>query len=599
MAVAVTGDARKRRALYGVMLSVFLAAMESTVVATAMPTVVASLGGVHIYSWVFSGFLLTSTVTMPLWGRVSDLFGRRPVYLGGLGIFLLGSALSGASQDMVQLIGFRMLQGLGAGSLMTLGMTMIGELFGLEQRARMQGYVSGMWGVASLLGPLLGGLLTDLGSWRWVFYVNLPFGAVAIALLAGALPDATVRRPHAFDWTGVALFTSGISALLVGILEAGRIGVWTGADVLVPLALAAVALAAFVPVERRAGEPIVPFRLFRHRMVLAAGVNGFLSGMAMFGAISFVPLFLQHVSGMSATAAGVVLMPFVLGWVAMSIVSARLVLRVGYRALAVAGMTCLAVAFLLLTRWAPGLTQTVAMRDALLGGIGMGLTFVPMLLSVQSAVARGGLGGLARRAPGRAERRSRHRAALRHRRRGGHRRQPAGARGVAGAGAEGRADLLRGAARGADGHLERRRAGRGRGPAARGRATAGRPADPAAEALPHPWLRGREPRVGARVAGGPVHAGCAARPAVRRAAALRAAGDGRRARGRADEGIAISRSAAGFPGRVGVRSRRPFDGRGEPAMARWGSGGHIGAPSQEGSLCTSTSATRRRSGSTA
>src|SRR5213083_3006189 len=387
MAVAVTGDARKRRALYGVMLSVFLAAMESTVVATAMPTVVASLGGVHIYSWVFSGFLLTSTVTMPLWGRVSDLFGRRPVYLGGLGIFLLGSALSGASQDMVQLIGFRMLQGLGAGSLMTLGMTIIGELFGLEQRARMQGYVSGMWGVASLLGPLLGGLLTDLGSWRWVFYVNLPFGAVAIALLAGALPDATVRRPHAFDWTGVALFTSGISALLVGILEAGRIGVWTGADVLVPLALAAV-----VPVERRAGEPIVPFRLFRHRMVLAAGVNGFLSGMAMFGAISFVPLFLQHVSGMSATAAGVVLMPFVLGWVAMSIVSARLVLRVGYRALAVAGMTCLAVAFLLLTRWAPGLTQTVAMRDALLGGIGMGLTFVPMLLSVQSAVARADLG---------------------------------------------------------------------------------------------------------------------------------------------------------------------------------------------------------------
>jgi EmrB/QacA subfamily drug resistance transporter len=388
----VRADPRKRRALYGVMLSVFLAAMESTVVATAMPKVVASLGGVHIYSWVFSGFLLTSTVTMPLWGRLSDLFGRRPVYLSGLGVFLLGSALSGLAQDMTQLIGFRMLQGLGAGSLMTLGMTIIGELFGLEERARMQGYVSGMWGVASLLGPLLGGLLTDFGSWRWVFYVNLPFGAIAIALLAGALPDAAVRRRHAFDWTGVVLFTSGISALLFGILEAGRVGVWTGGDVLVPVTLAVVALAAFVPVERRAREPIVPFRLFRHRMVLAAGVNGFLSGMAMFGAISFVPLFLQHVSGMSATAAGVVLIPFVLGWVAMSIFSARLVLRVGYRAPVVAGMTCLAVAFLLLTRWAPGLTQTVAMRDALLGGIGMGLTFVPMLLSAQSAVARSDLG---------------------------------------------------------------------------------------------------------------------------------------------------------------------------------------------------------------
>jgi EmrB/QacA subfamily drug resistance transporter len=388
----IPSDGRKRRVLYGVMLSVFLAAMESTVVATAMPRVVESLGGVHIYSWVFSGFLLTSTVTMPLWGRLSDLFGRRPVYLGGLGLFLLGSALSGVSQDMRQLIGFRMLQGLGAGSLMTLGMTTIGELFGLEQRARMQGYVSAMWGVASLLGPLLGGLLTDLGSWRWVFYVNLPFGAIAIALLAGTLPDVGVRRRHAFDWTGVVLFTVGIAALLLGILEAGRVGVWTGADVLVPLAIAVVALAAFVPVERRAREPIIPFRLFRHRMVLAAGVNGFLSGMAMFGAISFVPLFLQHVSGMSATAAGFVLMPFVLGWVAMSIVSARLVLRIGYRAPVIAGMACLAASFLLLMRWAPGLTQAVAMRDALLGGIGMGLTFVPMLLSVQSAVARSDLG---------------------------------------------------------------------------------------------------------------------------------------------------------------------------------------------------------------
>jgi EmrB/QacA subfamily drug resistance transporter len=384
-------DPRKRRALYGVMLSVFLAAMESTVVATAMPTVVTSLGGLHIYSWVFSGFLLTSTVTMPLWGRLSDLFGRRPVYLAGLSIFLVGSALSGVAQSMGQLIAFRMLQGLGAGSLMTLGMTIVGELFGLEQRAKMQGYVSGVWGVASLLGPLLGGLLTDHVSWRWVFYINLPFGAIAMLLLYGALPEGQ-RRRHALDYPGLALFSVGVSALLVGIMEAGRVGRWTGADVQLPLAVAVVTLGAFVVVERRAGEPIVPLRLFRHRMVTAASLNGLLSGMAMFGAISFVPLFLQHVSGMSATAAGFVLTPFVLGWVAMSIASARLALRVGYRVLVVSGMACLSVAFLLLSRWAPGLTQAAAMRDALLGGIGMGLTFVPMLIAVQSAVPRADLG---------------------------------------------------------------------------------------------------------------------------------------------------------------------------------------------------------------
>jgi EmrB/QacA subfamily drug resistance transporter len=245
--------------------------------------------------------------------------------------------------------------------------------------------------VASLLGPLLGGLLTDHISWRWVFYVNLPFGAIAILLLRDALPEGQ-RRPHRLDYPGVTLFSVGVAALLIGIMEAGRVGRWTGLDVLLPLAVAVVTLTGFVAVEQRASEPIVPLRLFRYRMVTAASLNGLLSGMAMFGAISFVPLFLQHVGGMSATAAGFVLTPFVLGWVAMSIISARLALRLGYRVLVVSGMACLAIAFLLLARWAPGLTQAVAMRDAMVGGIGMGLSFVPMLIAVQSAVPRADLG---------------------------------------------------------------------------------------------------------------------------------------------------------------------------------------------------------------
>lgn len=386
-------DARKRRALFGVMLSVFLAAMESTVVATAMPKVVASLGGINIYSWVFSGFLLTSTVTIPVWGRLSDLYGRRPMYMTGLVLFLIGSALSGLSQTMGQLIAFRMLQGLGAGSLLTLSMTIIADLFGLERRAKMQGYISGVWGLASMVGPLLGGLLTDHASWRLVFYINVPFGAVAMAVVWGALRgEARPARRPTIDYVGLALFFGGVSALLIGLGQAGRVGRWSGLDVVGPLLFAAAALVAFVAVERRVPEPIVPLRLFRHRMVLAASVTGFLAGMAMFGAISFVPLFLQSVSGMTATSAGFVLTPFVLGWVALSIVSARLVLKVGYRSVVITGMACLTGAFLLLSRWSPGLTQGIAMRDALLGGIGMGMTMVPMLIAVQSAVPRADLG---------------------------------------------------------------------------------------------------------------------------------------------------------------------------------------------------------------
>ncbi len=386
-------EAAKRRVLLAVMLAIFLAAIESTVVALAMPTVVTRLGGIRFYSWVFSGYLLTQTVSMPLWGRFSDLYGRRAVFLAGLATFLVGSALSGTAQDMTQLIVFRMIQGLGAGSLMTLGYTIVGEIFGLERRARLQGYLSGVWGVASMVGPPLGGLLTDHVSWRWVFYMNLPFGAVAMALVATALPGEALRaRRPTIDWRGVACFTAGIVLVMLALVEAGREAAWSGVAVLAPLAAGAATLAAFVVVERRAAEPIVPLGLFTNRMVVAAVLTRSLAAMAMFGALAFVPLFVQAVTGASATRSGAVLAPFVLGWVALSATSARLVLRVGYRGVVMAGAVCLTGAFLLLARWGAALSLVGAMRDVLLAGVGMGLVIVPLLIAVQSAVPRGDLG---------------------------------------------------------------------------------------------------------------------------------------------------------------------------------------------------------------
>lgn len=386
---------RQRRALVvaGVMLTIFLAAMESTVVATAMPTIVASLGGLRIYSWVFTAFLLTSTVTMPIWGRLSDLVGRRRTYVVGVTLFLAGSALSGLSQSMTQLILFRALQGLGAGSLITLGMTVVGDLYELEARARMQGYFSGVWGGASLVGPLIGGLLADHVSWRWVFYINLPFGALAALAIFWGLPGrATPERRVSIDYAGTGLFALAVSALLLGLVEAGRGASWLTPLVLGMLALAAALLITFVAVERRAAAPLIPLDLFRGPMFRAAALTGFLAGMAMFGAVSFIPLYVQAVVGTTATQAGFVLTPFMLGWVSCSILSTRLVLRVGYRAVVVTGMTGLALAFFLMVEWAPGMSRTTAMRDVLLAGIGMGFNMVPMLIAVQSSVPRTILG---------------------------------------------------------------------------------------------------------------------------------------------------------------------------------------------------------------
>jgi EmrB/QacA subfamily drug resistance transporter len=330
---------------------------------------------------------------MPLWGRLSDFLGRRRIALVGLAIFLLGSALSGLAQSMAQLVTFRTLQGIGAGSLITIGYIIFGAIYSLEQRAKMQGVISAVWGLAAVLGPFIGGLLADHLSWRWVFYINLPFGALAaLAIRFGLDEPPLARKGLSLDYGGALLFTAMATSLLLGLVEGGRRASWWTPSVMGLLALAGVLLVAVLAVERRAVEPLIPLDLFRIPMVRAAAATGFLAGMAMFGVISYIPLYVQAVIGTSATQAGSVLIAFSVGWTCMSIVASRLVLRIGYRVVVVTGMVSLTLSSLLLTRLDQTSTAITTALDIALGGFGMGMMMAPMLIAVQSAVSKRDLG---------------------------------------------------------------------------------------------------------------------------------------------------------------------------------------------------------------
>jgi EmrB/QacA subfamily drug resistance transporter len=377
---------RRRRAITaGLLLGMSLGALEATVVGTAMPTVIATLGGLTHYSWVFAAYLLTSTASVPIWGRLSDLYGRRRLYLAGIFVFIAGSALSGAATTMTQLIVFRAIQGLGAGAVIPLSMTIVGELYALEERARTQALFSGVWGLASIAGPLVGGYITDVLSWRWVFYLNLPFGLLATVVIALAYPKTAPIKAARVDWLGAALLFSGVTALLIALSGAtDATAAW--------LAATAVLLSVFVIVERRTADPILPLELFRLPIVSRSLVVVFMTGMAMFGAIAFVPLFVQGVLGGTATEAGQVLTPLFLGWVATSVVGARLTVRIGYRPVAMTGGALLTAGFVVLAMIDSDTTFVAVLLAVFVLGSGMGLSMLALLLAVQHGVDRSLLG---------------------------------------------------------------------------------------------------------------------------------------------------------------------------------------------------------------
>jgi EmrB/QacA subfamily drug resistance transporter len=372
--------------LAAVMLCVGLVALDGTIIATAVPSVVADLGGFAQFPWLFSIYLLTQAVTVPLYGKYADVVGRRPVMLFGIGVFLLGSVLCGIAWSMPTLIIARAVQGIGAGAIQPISMTMIGDLYTVEERARVQGYVASVWGVSSVIGPTLGGLFSEYLSWRWIFFVNLPLGAAAAWVLARNFSEQVVRRPHRIDYTGTVLLTSGCSLVIFGLLEGGVRWGWASSTSLLLFAVGLSALVAFVFVERTAAEPVLPLWVFRRRILTAGNLVAVVVGAMLIGLSSFVPTYVQGVLGTGALVAGLALAALTIGWPLSATLSGRLYMRIGFRRTALIGSVFLVSgAGLVALLGAESSVWAVAGACFVLG-VGMGLVSSPTLVAVQSVV---------------------------------------------------------------------------------------------------------------------------------------------------------------------------------------------------------------------
>jgi EmrB/QacA subfamily drug resistance transporter len=376
----------------GLLLAMLLASLDQTIVSTALPTIVRDLGGIDQLSWVVTAYLLAATVSMPLWGRVSDLYGRKRLFQAAIVLFLLGSALSGASETLSELIGFRALQGLGAGGLMTLAMAIVADIIAPRERGRYQGYIQMVFVLASVAGPLLGGLFTDEASWRWVFYVNLPIGAVALAISTRLRLPAGSGRAR-IDVLGAALLGAGLTAILLVTTWGGREYAW-GSPEIVGLAVAAVVLlAGFFAQERRAPEPVLPLRMFREPVFDVVSAVLFLTTCAFFAAIVFLPLFLQRVTGASAVQSGLQLLPLLLAGTLSTAVIGRVVTRTGrYKVFPAVGLGLMAIGLFLLSRLDETSSHATIALDMVVFGLGFGMVSQLLVLAIQNAVDRRDIG---------------------------------------------------------------------------------------------------------------------------------------------------------------------------------------------------------------
>jgi EmrB/QacA subfamily drug resistance transporter len=375
------------------MLATLLAALDQTVVATALPQIVTDLHGFRDLSWVVSSFLVAATVTVPLYGKLSDLYGRRRMFVVAISIFLVGSALCGAAQSMGQLIAFRAIQGVGAGGLLPLSQAAIADLFSPRERGRYQGYIGSMWATAAVAGPLLGGTLTDAASWRWIFFINLPLGAIALVVVLRTMRAPATVRAHTIDYLGAAVLSVAITCLLLACTWGGTTYPWDSAAVLVTGLGGLVLAVVFVAIERRVAEPLLPLAHFRDRIFSVSTAGGFVVGAIIFAVSIYVPVFSQGVQEISATSSGVVLIPFSLGWVAAATVTGQLISRTGrYRPFPIVGSVFILGGLTLLTLLGEGSPPVAVAGILVITGIGMGMTFQPYIIATQNAVEVSNLG---------------------------------------------------------------------------------------------------------------------------------------------------------------------------------------------------------------
>jgi EmrB/QacA subfamily drug resistance transporter len=394
VAAAPAQPAQRVRLIFGALLLVLLlASLDQTIVSTALPTIVGDLGGIEHLSWVVTAYLLASTVAGPLYGKLGDLYGRKLVLQAAIVLFLVGSVLCGIAQNMAELIAFRALQGLGGGGLMVTTIAVVGDIIPPRDRGRYQGFFGGVFGISTVIGPLLGGFFVDHLSWRWIFYVNVPVGIVAFAVIASVFHSRSEHVRHSIDYLGAALLAGSLSSIVLFTSLGGTTLDWGSPAILFLIGLGAVLLALFLLAESRAAEPILPLTLFSNRIFSVTSAIGFVVGLSLFGSVTFLPLYFQIVKGESPTASGLRLVPLMAGVLVTSIVSGRLISRTGrYRLFPIAGTAVTVAGMLLLARLDVDTPLWAASAYTLVVGLGLGMTMQVLVLAVQNAVGYEHLG---------------------------------------------------------------------------------------------------------------------------------------------------------------------------------------------------------------